>query len=60
MVLSGKGLKPYPSVPAMIALVSEKYYGWNWLDPVMGIAGGLVITGLVLFTDERNQSSVTG
>jgi hypothetical protein len=31
-------------VPAIIALVSEKYYGWNWLDPVMGIAGGLVIT----------------
>ena len=27
MVLSGKGLKLYPSVPAIIALVSEKYYG---------------------------------
>jgi len=44
LVLSGKGLKLYPSVPAIIALVSEKYYGWNWLDPVMGIAVGLVIT----------------
>jgi len=32
------------SVLAIIALVSTKYYGWNWLDPVMGIVGGLVIT----------------
>ena len=32
------------SVLAIIALVSAKYYGWNWLDPVMGIVGGLVIT----------------
>jgi cation diffusion facilitator family transporter len=32
------------SVLAIIALVSGKYYGWNWLDPVMGIVGALVIT----------------
>jgi len=32
------------SVLAIIALVSAKFYGWNWLDPVMGIVGGLVIT----------------
>jgi Co/Zn/Cd efflux system component len=31
-------------VLAIIALVSGKYYGWNWLDPVMGIVGGLIIT----------------
>jgi cation diffusion facilitator family transporter len=31
------------SVFAIIALVAGKYYGWNWLDPVMGIVGALVI-----------------
>jgi cation diffusion facilitator family transporter len=32
------------SVLAIIALVLGKYYGWNWLDPVMGIVGALIIT----------------
>ena len=32
------------SVLAIIALAFGKYYGWNWLDPVMGLVGGLVIT----------------
>jgi cation diffusion facilitator family transporter len=32
------------SVLAIIALVSGKYFGWNWLDPVMGIVGAAVIT----------------
>jgi cation diffusion facilitator family transporter len=32
------------SVLAIIALVSGKYYGWNWMDPVMGMVGALVIT----------------
>lgn len=31
------------SVLAIIALYSGKYYGWNWLDPVMGIVGALII-----------------
>ncbi|WP_340121928.1 CDF family Co(II)/Ni(II) efflux transporter DmeF [Methylobacter svalbardensis] len=31
------------SVLAIIALVLGKYYGWNWLDPVMGIVGALII-----------------
>lgn len=31
------------SVLAIIALASGKYYGWNWLDPVMGMVGALVI-----------------
>lgn len=31
------------SVLAIIALVSGKYYGWDWLDPVMGMVGALVI-----------------
>jgi cation diffusion facilitator family transporter len=32
------------SVLAIIALFSGKYYGWNWLDPVMGIVGALIIS----------------
>jgi cation diffusion facilitator family transporter len=32
------------SVLAIIALLSGKYFGWNWLDPVMGIVGAAVIT----------------
>lgn len=31
------------SVFAIIALLAGKYYGWMWLDPVMGVVGGLVI-----------------
>ena len=32
------------SLLAIIALVSGKYLGWNWLDPVMGIVGAIIIT----------------
>jgi cation diffusion facilitator family transporter len=31
------------SVLAIVALVAGKYYGWVWLDPVMGVVGVLVI-----------------
>lgn len=31
------------SVLAIIALTLAKYYGWQWLDPVMGIVGALII-----------------
>ena len=31
------------SVLAIIALMAGKYYGWNWLDPVMGLVGAAVI-----------------
>lgn len=31
------------SVLAIIALVLAKYYGWQWLDPVMGIVGAIII-----------------
>jgi len=31
------------SVLAIIALVSGKYYGWNWLDTVMGFVGAVII-----------------
>jgi cation diffusion facilitator family transporter len=31
------------SVAAIIALLGGKYFGWNWLDPLMGIIGAMVI-----------------
>lgn len=31
------------SVLAIVALVAGSVYGWNWMDPLMGIVGGLVI-----------------
>lgn len=31
------------SVLAIVALLAGKYYGWNWLDAVMGFVGALVI-----------------
>lgn len=42
------------SLLAIIALISGKYFGWNWLDPIMGIVGAIIITrwsyGLILQT----------
>lgn len=32
------------SILAIIALFFGKYFGWNWLDPSMGIVGALLIT----------------
>ncbi|WP_394752110.1 CDF family Co(II)/Ni(II) efflux transporter DmeF [Crenothrix sp.] len=32
------------SLLAIIALLAGKYYGWNALDPVMGIVGALIIS----------------
>jgi cation diffusion facilitator family transporter len=31
------------SVMAIVALLAGRYLGWVWLDPVMGIVGGIVI-----------------
>lgn len=31
------------SLFAIFALLLGKFYGWNWLDPVMGIVGGIII-----------------
>lgn len=31
------------SVLAIAALILGSLYGWNWMDPAMGIVGGLVI-----------------
>jgi cation diffusion facilitator family transporter len=32
------------SLLAIVALLSGKFLGWNWLDPVMGIVGAVIIT----------------
>ncbi len=32
------------SLLAIVALVSGKYLGWSWLDPIMGIVGAIIIT----------------
>ncbi len=32
------------SLLAIVALSSGKYLGWNWLDPIMGIVGAIIIT----------------
>ena len=32
------------SLLAIVALLAAKYYGWIWMDPVMGIVGAVLIT----------------
>lgn len=32
------------SLLAIVALVSGKYFGWDWLDPIMGMVGAIIIT----------------
>ena len=32
------------SLLAIAALVSGKYFAWNWMDPMMGIVGAIIIT----------------
>jgi cation diffusion facilitator family transporter len=32
------------SVTAIIALTAGKFLGWNWLDPVMGIVGSVIVS----------------
>ena len=33
----------FTSVTAIVALLSGKFFGWSWLDPVMGVVGSGVI-----------------
>lgn len=32
------------SVTAIVALLAGKFFGWSWLDPVMGLAGSVVVS----------------
>jgi len=32
------------SLLAIMALLAGKYFGWNWLDPIMGVVGAIIIT----------------
>lgn len=34
----------FTSLLAITALLTGKYFGWSWMDPVMGIIGAVVIT----------------
>lgn len=34
----------FTSVTAIVALLSGKYFGWSWLDPVMGLVGSAVVS----------------
>jgi cation diffusion facilitator family transporter len=34
----------FTSVTAIVALVAGKFYGWSWLDPVMGLVGSAVVS----------------
>ena len=60
------------SLLAIVALVSGKYFGWDWLDPIIGIVGAVIITrwsyGLLKQTspilldgsiEEEYQSAIT-
>lgn len=56
------------SVAAIVALLGGKFFGWSWLDPLMGIVGALVIglwargllveTGKVLLDREMDSPLV--
>jgi len=45
------------SVTAIVALVAGKYFGWNWLDPVMGVVGS-VIVGVWAYGLVRDTSGI--
>ena len=57
------------SVLAIIALLAGSFFGWVWLDAVMGIVGGLVIsrwaigllreTGHILLDGQADEQLVT-
>ena len=34
----------FTSVTAIVALLAGKFFGWNWLDPVMGLVGSGVVS----------------
>ncbi len=34
----------FTSVTAVVALCAGRFFGWTWLDPVMGIVGGAIVS----------------
>lgn len=54
------------SVFAIVALLGGKYMGWNWMDPIMGIAGAFLVirwtyfllkeTGVILLDKEVGKT----
>lgn len=56
------------SLLAIIALLAGKMYGWVWMDPLMGIVGGVVITrwswgllidtGRIMLDRDVNQEAI--
>jgi len=45
------------SVTAIVALVAGKYFGWAWLDPLMGVVGS-VIVGVWAYGLVRDTSGI--
>jgi cation diffusion facilitator family transporter len=45
------------SVTAIVALCSGKYFGWNWLDPVMGLVGSVIVS-IWAYTLIRDTSGI--
>ncbi len=45
------------SVTAIVALLAGKYFGWSWMDPVMGIVGSVVV-GVWAFGLIRDTSGI--
>ena len=43
------------SVTAIVALLAGKYFGWTWLDPVMGIVGSAVVGVWAYGSGARHQ-----
>ena len=56
------------SLLAIVALITGKAFGWVWMDPLMGIVGGLIIarwsygllidTGKILLDRDVNQEAI--
>lgn len=54
------------SVLAIVALLGGKYMGWNWMDPIMGVAGAFLVirwtyfllkeTGVILLDKEVGKT----
>ena len=56
------------SLLAIVALITGKAFGWVWMDPIMGIVGGVIIarwsygllidTGKILLDRDVNQEAI--